>query len=135
MKQKLFLILVFIFPIFSMAQNNSTLNTTDKIYDWVPIEQKPEFPGGETALLKYIGKNIKYPRKARWKGIQGTTYINFVIDKNGNVIDVVVAHGINSLLDAEAVRVIKSMPKWKPGKQEGKNVSVKYTVPIKFKLK
>lgn len=99
------------------------------------VEDMPEFPGGTDALLKFISDNIRYPELSRKKKIQGRVIVGFIIDKQGNVIEVKVLRGINAELDAEAIRVIKSMPKWTPGKQRGKPVPVNYTMPIKFSLK
>jgi len=94
----------------------------------------PEFPGGEIELRKYIGKSVKYPVIAQENGIQGRVYISFVVSKKGEVTEVKVARGVDPNLDKEAIRVVKAMPKWKPGKQRGKAVKVSYTVPINFVL-
>jgi protein TonB len=98
------------------------------------VEQMPEFPGGEAALRQYIAKNIKYPVTAQEMGIQGKVYVTFVVDSGGNVTKASIARGIDSALDKEALRVINTLPKWTPGKQRGKPVSVSYTVPINFTL-
>jgi len=98
------------------------------------VEQMPEFPGGETALRTYIAKHIKYPPTAQEMGIQGKVYVTFIVDSSGNVTKATIARGIDSALDKEALRVINSLPKWTPGKQRGKPVSVSYTVPINFTL-
>jgi periplasmic protein TonB len=98
------------------------------------VEQMPEFPGGETALRTYIAKNIKYPATAQEMGIQGKVYVTFIVDSNGNVTKATIARGIDASLDKEALRVINTLPKWTPGKQRGKPVSVSYTVPINFTL-
>jgi TonB family protein len=99
------------------------------------VEQPPVFPGGEYELLKYISKSIKYPPIAKENRITGTVYVEFVVDQNGEVVDVRVARGAASKdLDQEAVRVIKSLPKWTPGRQTGKAVRVQFTLPIKFVL-
>jgi len=102
---------------------------------YVIVEEMPEFPGGDAALLQYIQSNIRYPTYAREAGIQGTVFVSFVVDENGNVRDVQVLKGIGGGCDEEAVRVIKSLPKFKPGKQRGKPVRVKMQVPIRFVLK
>ena len=102
---------------------------------FVIVESMPEFPGGQQALFKYLSENIKYPVIAQENGIQGRVICQFVVNKDGSIVDVEVARsGGDPSLDKEAVRVIKSMPKWKPGKQRGKPVRVKYTVPVNFKL-
>lgn len=98
------------------------------------VEQMPSFPGGEGEMYKYIGKNIEYPRMAKESGISGRVFVTFVVEKDGAVTDVQVLRGIGGGCDEEAVRVIKSMPKWKPGKQRGKAVRVQYRMPIKFTL-
>ena len=102
---------------------------------FVVVESMPEFPGGQQALFKYLSENVKYPVIAQENGIQGRVICQFVVNKDGSIVDVeVVRSGGDPSLDKEAVRVIKSMPKWKPGKQRGKAVRVKYTVPVNFKL-
>ncbi|MBO4577608.1 MAG: energy transducer TonB [Paludibacteraceae bacterium] len=99
------------------------------------VETMPEFPGGQQALFKYLSENVKYPVIAQENGIQGRVICQFVVNKDGSIVDVeVVRSGGDASLDKEAVRVIKSMPKWKPGKQRGKAVRVKYTVPVSFRL-
>ncbi|NPA36411.1 MAG: energy transducer TonB [Chlorobi bacterium] len=98
------------------------------------VEEMPEFPGGETALHQYIAKSIKYPVIAQENGIQGRVYVSFVINAKGEVTDIKIARGVDPALDKEAIRVIKNMPKWKPGKQRGKPVKVSFTVPINFVL-
>ncbi len=99
------------------------------------VEKMPEFPGGQQALFKYLSENVKYPAIAQENGIQGRVICQFVVNKDGAIVDVqVVRSGGDPSLDKEAVRVIKSMPKWKPGQQRGKAVRVKYTVPVNFKL-
>ena len=102
---------------------------------FVVVETMPEFPGGQAALFKYLSENVKYPVIAQENGIQGRVICQFVVNKDGAIVDVeVVRSGGDASLDKEAVRVIKSMPKWNPGKQRGKPVRVKYTVPVNFKL-
>jgi protein TonB len=98
------------------------------------VEQMPEFPGGELALRKYIAKNTQYPVVAKENDIQGKVIIQFEVTSRGTVGKIKVARKIDVLLDKEAVRVVKSLPKFKPGKQGGKAVNVWYTVPINFKL-
>ena len=99
------------------------------------VESMPEFPGGQQALFKSLGENVKYPVIAQENGIQGRVVCQFVVNKDGSIVDVVVVRSSgDASLDKEAVRVINSMPKWKPGKQRGKPVRVKYTVPVNFRL-
>jgi len=99
------------------------------------VEQMPEFPGGEEELFKYLGKNIKYPSMARENGITGTVYVTFVVEGNGEISDVKKLRGIGGGCDEEAMRVVKAMPSWKAGKQNGKSVRVQYNLPIKFTLR
>lgn len=102
---------------------------------FVVVETMPEFPGGQAALFKYLSENVKYPVIAQENGIQGRVICQFVVNKDGSIVDVeVVRSGGDASLDKEAIRVIKSMPKWKPGRQRGQAVRVKYTVPVNFKL-
>ena len=99
------------------------------------VEEMPSFPGGEAELFKYLGKNIKYPEMANSAGISGVVYVTFVVDKDGKIKDVKVLRGIGGGCDEEAVRVVKNMPAWKPGKQRGKSVTVQYNLPIRFTLR
>ena len=102
---------------------------------FVVVESMPEFPGGQQALFKYLSENVKYPVIAQENGIQGKVICQFTVNKDGSIVDIqVVRSAGDKSLDKEAVRVIQSMPKWKPGKQRGKPVRVKYTVPVNFKL-
>ena len=101
---------------------------------FVVVEDMPEFPGGETALRSFINKNVNYPVIAAENGIQGKVYVRFVVDKDGSVTNAEIARGIDPSLDQEALRVVRTLPKWKPGKQRGKPVRVSYTVPINFQL-
>ena len=98
------------------------------------VDQKPEFPGGEKAMFEFLSKNIVYPEKAKEAGIQGRVFVGFVIEKDGSVSEVKIMKGVGGECDEEALRVVKSMPNWKPGKKDGKVVRVSYTLPINFKL-
>jgi protein TonB len=98
------------------------------------VEEMPAFPGGEAKLMEFVGKNIKYPQIARETGIQGRVFIGFVVEPDGSVSNVKLLRGIGGGCDEEAMRVVKSMPKWKPGKQRGKAVRVSYQIPVFFKL-
>lgn len=98
------------------------------------VEQQPEFPGGEVALLKYLQKNIKYPPIAKENGIEGTVYISFIVFEDGSIQQVKVARDIGGGCGKEAMRVVKKMPRWKAGKQRGKPVRVRFNIPVKFKL-
>ncbi len=99
------------------------------------VEEMPSFPGGEGKLFEFLGKNIKYPQMATDAGISGVVYVTFVVGKDGKINDVKVLRGIGGGCDEEAVRVVKSMPAWKPGKQRGKAVTVQYNLPIRFTLR
>lgn len=105
---------------------------TEEIF--VVVEEQPEFPGGNAAMMKFLSDNIKYPVIAQENGIQGRVITNFVVEKDGSITDVQVVRGVDPSLDKEAVRVIQSMPKWKPGKQRGSAVRVRFTLPVVFRL-
>ncbi len=98
------------------------------------VEDMPEFPGGEVALRQFIANAINYPVIAQENGIQGKVYITFVVNTDGSITDARVARGVDPSLDKEALRVVNTLPKWKPGKQRGEAVRVSYTVPINFVL-
>ena len=98
------------------------------------VEEMPEFPGGMGECMKFIGKNIKYPTQAQENGIQGRVIVQMIVTKEGDIAEAKVVRNVDPLLDAEALRVINSMPKWKPGKQKGEAVNVKYTIPVMFRL-
>ena len=104
----------------------------DKPFD--VVEQMPEFPGGQEALMQFLRQEVKYPKEAFKDGVQGRVVVQFVVEKDGSISEVEVVKKVNEHLDAEAVRVVNAMPKWKPGKQKGENVRVKYTLPISFRL-
>lgn len=118
-------------PIFQPKENDA--DKTDEIF--IAVEIMPEFPGGKQALISYLANNVKYPLIAQENGIKGKVYVSFVIDELGNINDVDLLRGVDSALDKEALRVVRGMPKWKPGKQAGKAVKVRYTVPIYFELR
>ncbi|MDR1918814.1 MAG: energy transducer TonB [Tannerellaceae bacterium] len=98
------------------------------------VEEMPQFPGGEGELLKFLNSSVKYPVIAQENGIQGRVICSFVINRDGSVVDAQVVRGVDPSLDKEALRVVNTQPKWSPGKQRGKPVRVKFTVPITFKL-
>ena len=103
-----------------------------KVFD--VVEEMPSFPGGSAALMSYLSSNTKYPVVAQENGVQGRVIVSFVVERDGSISDVKVARSVDPSLDREAQRVVKSMPKWKPGKQNGSAVRVKYTVPVVFRL-
>jgi protein TonB len=104
----------------------------DEIF--VFVEDQPSFPGGDEARIKYLQENIKYPEMAKESGIQGTVYVTFVVEKDGRITNVKVLRGIGGGCDEEAVRIIKNMPRWKPGKQRGRAVRAQFNMPIRFVL-
>jgi protein TonB len=103
-----------------------------KVFD--VVEQMPSFPGGDAELMKYLNTHMKYPVVAEENGIQGRVICTFVVERDGSITDVKVIKSVDPSLDKEAIRVLKSMPKWIPGKQNGSAVRVKYTVPVTFRL-
>ncbi len=105
---------------------------TNEIY--MVVEDSPQFPGGLQALFDYLHDNIKYPESCRRDSIQGRVIISFVVEKDGSINSAEIVKGVHEQLDAEALRVIDAMPKWKPGKQRGKTVRVKYAIPVNFRL-
>jgi len=104
----------------------------DEIF--VFVEDQPGYPGGDAARIKYLQENIKYPEMAKESGIQGTVYVTFVVEKDGRITSVKILRGIGGGCDEEAVRVIKKMPGWKPGKQRGRPVRVQFNMPVRFVL-
>ena len=114
----------------AMAQNKKKAN--DKVLE--KAEVMPEFPGGEQAMMKFVAENVQYPEEAKEKEISGRVLVSFIVEKNGSINEVKVMKGIGGGCNEEAVRVISAMPKWKPGKQEGKPVRVSYMMPITYKL-
>ena len=107
-------------------------NVSQDVYE--TVEQMPEFPGGVARLMRYLSENIKYPPEAAKNDIEGRVIVQFIIDETGQVGEVKVVRSVSDELDAEAVRVVKTLPKFEPGRQDGEAVSVWYTLPINFKL-
>jgi protein TonB len=106
----------------------------DSDIPFVVVESMPSFPGGDAALFKYLGESIKYPVIAQESGIQGRVICQFTVNRDGSIVDIEVVRSVDKSLDAEAIRVISKMPRWTPGKQRGKTVRVKYTLPVNFRL-
>jgi protein TonB len=106
-----------------------------EILSYAVVEEQPLFPGGEAALLEYIGKNTRYPEEAIEAQVSGRVFVGFVISTKGKVTDVKLLRGVSPALDNEAVRVVKSMPDWTPGRQNGRPVRVAYQVPVNFTLR
>lgn len=118
--------------LFSFTTSTAQTKKNKMVYD--VVEVMPQYPGGQIAMMKYIMENMKYPEQAVKKGIQGRVTVRFIVEKDGSISNVSPIHPVHPLLDKEAIRVVKSMPKWSPGKQHGKPVRVQLIVPIMFKL-
>lgn len=125
-------LLVFSINLEASNRKVKTEKVRGKIYE--NVEQMPEFPGGQTELVNFLIKSVKYPRESMEKGIQGKVFVSFVINKKGSVLNTKIERGVDPLLDAEALRVVNSMPKWTPGKEKGRKVAVQFTLPINFAL-
>ncbi len=115
-----------------IAQPEPPKEEESKVFD--VVEEQPSFPGGQGALMQWLSDNIKYPVIAAENGIQGRVIVQFVVSKTGSISNVNVVRGVDPSLDKEAVRVVKAMPNWTPGKQNGTTVNVRYTLPVTFKL-
>jgi len=134
MKKLIILSLMAVFGLTTVsAQKTVVAEKNQQVFD--VVEQMPEYPGGIKALLDYLCQNVKYPADAEKQKIEGRVIANFVVETDGSISNVEVFRPVFPSLDAEAVRVLSAMPKWKPGMQSGKVVRVKYTVPISFNLK
>ena len=118
--------------LFSFMTSTAQTKKNDMLFS--VVEVMPQYPGGQIAMMKYIMENMKYPEQAMKEGIQGRVAVSFIVEKDGSISNVRPIHSVHTLLDKEAVRVVKSMPKWSPGKQHGKPVRVQLIVPIMFKL-
>ncbi|MBR5325830.1 MAG: energy transducer TonB [Prevotella sp.] len=114
------------------AQKTVVAQKNQQVFD--VVEQMPEYPGGMQALFEYLSQNLKYPEDAKQQKVEGRVIAIFVVETDGSISNVEVVKPVFPSLDAEAVRVLSDMPKWKPGMQSGKVVRVKYTVPINFSL-
>ena len=115
------------------AQKTVVSQSSQSVYD--EVEVMPEFPGGMQAMIEYLNTNIKYPKDAIKQEVGGRVMVMFVVETDGSLSNVRVARKVFPSLDAEAVRVVKSMPKWKPGKEKGRSVRVNFTMPIVFSVK
>ena len=118
--------------LFSFMTSTAQTKKNDMVFD--VVEVMPQYPGGQIAMLQYLMKNIKYPEQAMKEGIQGRVTVRFIVEKDGSISDVKPVLSVHPLLNKEAVRVVKSMPKWTPGKQNGKPVRVRFNLPVMFKL-
>ena len=118
--------------LFSFMTSTAQTKKNNMVFD--VVEVMPQFPGGQIAMLKYIMENIKYPEQAMKEGIQGRVAVRFIVEKDGSISDVKPILSVHPLLNKEAVRVVESMPKWSPGKQNGKPVRVRFNLPVMLKL-
>lgn len=118
--------------LFSFMTSTAQTKKNDMVFD--VVEVMPQFPGGQIAMMKYIMENMKYPEQAMKEGIQGRVAVRFIVEKDGSISDVKPILSVHPLLNKEAVRVVESMPKWTPGKQNGKPVRVRFNLPVMFKL-
>jgi TonB family protein len=115
-----------------IAQDTSKVTSAQPVLDLTTVE--PQYPGGEEEMIKFIQANVAYPETALKLYEQGTVYVQFVVNRDGSISDIVVIKGICDVLDAEAIRVVKLMPNWKPGELDGKLVRVRYVIPINFQI-
>jgi TonB family C-terminal domain len=134
MKKLIILSLMALFGLTTVsAQKTVVAQKNQKVFD--VVEQMPEYPGGIQALFEYLSQNVKYPADAENQKVEGRVIATFIVETDGTINNVEVVKPVFPSLDAEAIRVLSGMPKWTPGKQSGKEVRVKYTVPINFNLK
>lgn len=134
MKKLIILSLMALFGLTTVsAQKTVVAQKNQKVFD--VVEQMPEYPGGIQALFEYLSQNVKYPADAENQKVEGRVIATFIVETDGTINNVEVVKPVFPSLDAEAIRVLSGMPKWTPGKQSGKEVRVKYTVPIIFNLK
>lgn len=130
--KKLLFILILCFTALTTSRAQNTDTPCGKVYQ--VVEQMPQFPGGQAAMMKFIADSLRYPSVACENGIEGRVLVKFVVDCKGNIVNPLVVRSVDPLLDREAIRLVKSMPKWIPGKQNGKPVNVVCFVPVRFKL-
>lgn len=128
---KYILPLLFLIPVISCAQTDSTLliNKGDTL---IHIESMPEFPGGQSELMKFLGDNLKYPPEAKANGIMGKVFVSFNVDKDGTIEEVKILKSVHPLLDEECIRVVKLMPKWKPAYYKGEPTKINFNMPFNF---
>ena len=130
--KKLLFFLILGFATLTTARAQNTDTPCGKVYQ--VVEQMPQFPGGQAAMMKFIADSLRYPSVVCTGGVEGRIVVRFVVDCKGNIVNPLVVRSVDPLLDREAIRLVKSMPKWIPGRQNGKPVCVIYNVPIRFKL-
>lgn len=129
--KKLLLFLILGFTTLTTARAQNTDTPCGKVYH--DVEQMPQFPGGQAAMMKFIADSLRYPSVSCEHRIEGRVVVQFVVDCEGNILNPLVVRSVDPLLDREAIRLVKLMPKWIPGRQNGKPVSVVSLVPIRFK--
>ena len=136
MKKTILLLCVLFLALGAQAQSVDNVNSNaakESVYD--QVEVKPEFPGGMPALVKYLQENIKYPSAALAEKAQGKAFVRFVVEKDGSITNTEIIKSTGNIyLDKEALRVASNMPKWKPGRESGKAVRVKFVLPVNFRL-
>ena len=130
--KKLLFFLILGFTALTTARAQNTDTPCCKVFQ--VVEQMPQFPGGQAAMMKFIADSLRYPSVACENRIEGRVVVQFVVDCEGNILNPLVVWSVDPLLDREAIRLVKLMPKWIPGRQNGKPVCVIYNVPIRFKL-
>lgn len=121
------------FPMNDIDSDEEEMDAEEQIF--VVVESMPQFPGGDGALIKYLGENIKYPKAARESGIQGKVFVSFVVEKDGKVTNIRILRGIGGGCDEEAIKVVQNMPDWVPGKQRSVPVRVQFNLPVNFILR
>ena len=130
--KKLLFFLILGFTTLTTARAQNTDTPCGKVYQ--VVEQMPQFPGGQAAMMKFIADSLRYPSVVCTGGVEGRIVVRFVVDCKGNIVNPLVVRSVDPLLDREAIRLVKLMPKWIPGRQNGKPVNVTCLVPIRFKL-
>ena len=132
-------VLIYVFSVFSCfafgqdaVKRDTISQNSEKVF--TIVEEMPQFPGGDEGLKKYLMKEVDYPKEAKKKGITGKVFVTFVVTNTGKVTDVRILRGAGNGFDEEVLRVIKAMPDWTPGKQDGKPVNVQFTLPVNFTL-
>lgn len=134
--KKIIISIVFII-LTAYASIGQTHETNESLIEgpvFVAVEQMPNFPGGNVKLMEYIGSHLQYPKVAQDKGIQGRVIVSFVVNTDGSISDAEIVRSLDPSCDEEVLRLVNSMPRWIPGKTDGKNVRVQYTMPLMFKM-
>ena len=132
MKKLIFIALLSLIGMTNAFAQQVTTTTAEKVFD--VVDEMPSFPGGQGAMMEFLSKNIKYPVVAEENGIQGQVLVKIVVKKDGTIDSPKVIKSVDPSLDKEAIRVVKTMPKWIPGKQKGEPVNVSFIVPVTFKI-